>query len=141
MARLTEYNFDMCEKICELIADGGNISNILNGNVDFPSWSTFRRWKLDHVELQTLYTRSIQDKAEMVACEIDETMLDCRNGLIDVPTARLLIDTLKWKAAKFYPKMFGEKIQTEHSGKIEGTAPTTLNITLPNGKIIDDFKL
>lgn len=127
MANTTDYDLELCKEICELVAAGGNISAVLASNKDFPAWSTFRRWKLEHPELQTLYTRAIQDKAEMVDSEIDATMQDCKEGKIDVPTARLLIDTLKWKAAKYYPKMFGEKIQQEHSGEIKGGSRVNLS--------------
>jgi hypothetical protein len=38
------------------------------------------------------------------------------------------VQTLKWKMAKFYPKMFGDKVQQEHSGEI-----TTNIISLGSG--------
>ena len=109
MARLCEYDIEVCKKICEEVANGKNVIDVLNSNERFPSWSTFRNWKRDNEELQTLYTSSIQDKAEAVDFEIDNIMRDCKAGEIDPPTARVLIDTLKWKAAKYYPKMFGDK--------------------------------
>ena len=109
MARLCEYDIEVCKEICEEVANGKNVIDVLNSNEQFPSWSTFRNWKRDNEELQTLYTSSIQDKAEAVDFEIDNIMRDCKTGEIDPPTARVLIDTLKWKAAKYYPKMFGDK--------------------------------
>ena len=131
MARPSEYNFDLCIEICDEIANGKNITEVLDSKDVYPSWSTFRIWKRDNDELQTLYTRSIQDKAEMVVSEIDQTLTDVKNGLYDVPTGRLIIDTLKWKAAKYYPKMFGDKIQQEHSGEIR-TTPLLTNDPITN---------
>ena len=32
MARLTEYNFELCKEICDQLADGSNIKRILNSN-------------------------------------------------------------------------------------------------------------
>lgn len=40
---------------------------------------------------------------------------------IDPATARVLIDTEKWEACKFYPKMFGDKQEVELSGKDGGS--------------------
>lgn len=121
MARKSEYDFEMCKEICDSIANGMNIKQVLKSKKEYPDWSTFRRWKLENDELHTLYTRSIQDKAEMVACEIDEIALDVRNKVIDNHVGRLLIDTLKWKAAKFYPKMFGDQSKITLDGGINVT--------------------
>jgi hypothetical protein len=111
MANTTNYDYNICVEICNKVANGMNVINVLESDKKrYPVWSTFRNWKHEHVELQTLYTRSIQDKAEMVDYEIDQIMRECRDGLIDFPVARVLIDTLKWKAAKYYPKMFGDKV-------------------------------
>ena len=127
MARLTEYDYDLCVEICDLVANGSHIIDALNSNDNYPSWSTFRRWKRDNDELQTLYTRSIQDKSEMVIFEINQTMNDLKNKTIDASQARVLIDTYKWLASKYYPKMFGDKLDlTSKDEKIESKDPLEL---------------
>lgn len=127
MARLTEYNYDLCVEICDLVANGSHIVDALNSNNNYPSWSTFRRWKRDNDELQTLYTRSIQDKSEMVIFEIYQTLKDLKNKTIDASQARVLIDTYKWIASKYYPKMFGDKLDlTSKDEKIETKDPLEL---------------
>ena len=127
MARLTEYDYKLCLEICDLIANGSHIIDALNSNDNYPSWSTFRRWKRDNDELQTLYTRSIQDKSEMVIFEINQTMNDLKNKTIDASQARVLIDTYKWLASKYYPKMFGDKLDlTSKDEKIESKDPLEL---------------
>ncbi|HYD91927.1 MAG TPA: hypothetical protein VEA37_10630, partial [Flavobacterium sp.] len=92
--------------------------------------TTWCRWKRENDELYNLYTRSIQDKAESVDEEIDQIMSEIKAKDIDPATGRLLIDTLKWKAAKYYPKMFGEKIDMTTDGK-----------ELPGATLIDYSKL
>lgn len=127
MARLTEYDYDLCVEICDLVANGSHIIDALNSNNNYPSWSTFRRWKRDNDELQTLYTRSIQDKSEMVIFEIYQTLKDLKNKTIDASQARVLIDTYKWIASKYYPKMFGDKLDlTSKDEKIETKDPLEL---------------
>ncbi len=127
MARLTEYDYDLCVEICDLVANGSHIIDALNSNDNYPSWSTFRRWKRDNDELQTLYTRSIQDKSEMVIFEINQTMNDLKDKTIDASQARVLIDTYKWLASKYYPRMFGDKLDlTSKDEKIESKDPLEL---------------
>ncbi len=113
MARLTEYNFDLCIDICDQIAEGRNIIEVLESDENYPSWSTFRRWKRDNEELQTLYVNSIQDKSEYLLFEMAQIEKELRAKTIDPSSANVLIQTLKWKASKFYPKMFGDKIQQD----------------------------
>ena len=128
MARPSEYNYELCLKICEEIASGGNIVTVLNGKEEYPAWSTFRRWKRDNDELRTLYVNSQQDKAEALEREMD----DYRNMLldkeIDASTYNTLVQTLKWKMSKYYAKMYGEasllKLGDNEGKKIELSAKT-----------------
>lgn len=106
--RPSEYNLDLAREICEEVAGGGNIMAVLKSNENYPSWPTFRRWKRNNAELRTLYVNAIQDKSEAVLFEIDEISQELRQGVLEPSTANVLIQTLKWKAAKFYPKMFGD---------------------------------
>lgn len=115
MARPSEYDFKLCEEICDEIANGKNIIKVLESKKEFPSWPTFRRWKNEHEELRTLYVNSQQDKGIALENEIDDTMKLVKEGTIDASTANVLIQTLKWKMAKFYPKMFGDKIEVDQN--------------------------
>ena len=127
MARLTEYDYDLCIEICDKVADGLNIMDILASNKNYPSWSTFRRWKNDNEELRTLYVNSQQDKGIALEKEIDDTLQLLRDGEIDASTANVIIQTIKWKMAKFYPKMFGDKLDlTSKDEKIESKDPLEL---------------
>lgn len=128
MARPSEYDFELCRIICEEVANGFNIKTVLSSQAKYPDFSTWCRWRREHEELHNLYVKSIQDKAESVDEEIDAIMDGLKHGTYDPSQANVLIQTLKWKAAKYYPKMFGDKVQTEHSGEV-----TTTVINLGNG--------
>jgi len=130
MARLTEYNYDLCVEICELIADGEHILDVLESNDKYPVWSTFRKWKRDNVELQTLYVNAQQDKTESLTRNIKKVQQMCLNGEIDPATANTVMQTDKWFASKFYPKMFGDKI--DHTTDGEKIQPTTIQIGYGN---------
>ena len=127
MARTSEYNYEMCVEICDEISCGKNVMAVLNSNDNYPSWPTFRRWKRDNEKLRTLYVNAIKDKSEAVLFEIDEISQDLKDESIDASRANVLIQTLKWKAAKFYPKMFGEKV--DHTSSDGSMTPHTNIIT------------
>lgn len=141
MARPSEYNFQLCEQICEEVANGFNIKTVLSSREEYPSFPTWCKWKRENDELLNLYTRSIQDKAESVDEEIDAIYDKIKSGELDPASGRLLMDTLKWKAGKYYPKMFGDKVDHTTNGKDLPAPVSTLQITLPNGTTIDDFKV
>jgi hypothetical protein len=126
MARLSEYDFDLCIEICNELADGQNIKRILNSNDKYPDWTTFRRWKQNNEELRTLYINSQQDKAIALENELDDLRDLLMSKEIDASTYNTLAQTLKWKMAKFYPKVFGDKLQ--HSNDPENP----INISILN---------
>ena len=81
---------------------------------------TFWELKEKDDRIKEQYMLATQFRAEGCVDEIEKTQRDLRNGIIDAPTARVLIDTEKWKACKFYPKMYGDKIDQNihHSGSV-----------------------
>lgn len=117
MARPSEYDFELCEEICDKIAEGQNIKDILNSQTHYPDWTTFRRWKANNEELRTLYVNSQQDKAIAIEKEIDDLRAMLFAKEIDHMVYNALVNTVKWKMAKFYPKMFGDKIDITSKGK------------------------
>lgn len=138
MANTTDYNFDLCKEICQRLIDEdfSNVSQILVTNVKYPARSTFFKWKRENKELSDLYTIIQQDKGELFVEEIDQVWQDLKNGLIDAPSARVLIDTLKWKAAKYYPKMYGDKIDvTSKDEKINSVTEVIFKRIDANGDI------
>lgn len=141
MARPSEYDFEKCKVICEEVAEGFNIKTVLKSKEEYPDFSTWCRWKRENEELRNLYVNSMQDKSESVIEEIDHVYDLLKNGAIEPSAANVLIQTNKWLAAKFYPKMFGDKVDLTTGGEKLPTNTTNLAITLPNGKTIDDFKV
>jgi hypothetical protein len=128
MARPSEYDFELCKEICEEIANGGYIIDVLDSNDNYPSWSTFRNWKRDHIELQTLYVNAQQDKTEPIIHNIKKVQQMALKGEIDASTANVVIQTDKWLSSKFYPKMFGDKTDITSGGEKIQTNVAILNI-------------
>ena len=83
----------------------------------------------------------MQAKANLADAEIDEIRMEIRGlaekvnseqmsrdaAFVAIQEARLQIDTLKWKAAKYYPKMFGTDTQK-------------VDVEVKGGSFIDDLK-
>lgn len=131
MARPSEYDFELCKTICDELANGDNIKSILAEST-YPDWSTFRRWKNENEELRTLYVNSQQDKGIALESEIDDVMKSLKAGEMEASIGNVLIQTLKWKMAKFYPKVFGEKVDVTSGGdKIPQATAINIGIVKP----------
>jgi hypothetical protein len=126
--RPSDYDFNLCLEICEQVSLGNNIKDVLDSKEVYPSFPTFCKWKREHEELLNLYVNSIADKAEMVDAQIDEIWLGCKQGKYEPSVANVLIQTLKWKAAKYYPKMYGDNKNIDHTSKGEKLQTPILNI-------------
>ena len=113
VGRPSGYSKELCIEICDKVASGKNIKKVLAEKEEYPTFQTWCNWKREYKELFDLYVKSIQDKSEAMDEAIDDCMLMLKNGEIDASTANVLIQTLKWKASKYYPKMFGDKVEAD----------------------------
>lgn len=131
--RPSEYNSEIAEQICELIATTNDgIKTICNGNPDFPTEKTFYNWlNSDNKEFLQLYARAKERQADRLAAEIldisDETSKDTlRSEDGDeyannewIARSRLRVDSRKWLASKLLPKKYGDKLDVAVEANVD----------------------
>lgn len=99
-------------------------------DVDMPAFNTFWRWMQKDADLRERYRQVMEGKAALADAKIHDiqeqvrdVVRDARDGVITkdvayvaIQAARLDIDTEKWRAAKYYPRMYGtdQKVEVEH---------------------------
>lgn len=128
--RPSEYNFDMCIEICSEVAEGYNIKTILKSKAEYPTFQTWCNWKREHDELFDLYVKTMQDKSESEMEEIDRVYDMLKNGELEPSAANVLIQTKKWTASKFYPKMYGDKVDMTSGGEKIQQAPSSISVRI-----------
>jgi len=81
-----------------------------------PSYVTMWKSLKDHDDFRSKYQVATELRAQGIDDQIDDTIAEMRSGEIDAQTARVIVDTYKWRAAKLYPKLYGDnqKIDVEH---------------------------
>lgn len=104
MGRPTVYNQDLVADICRRIADGESLRAIIQDE-DMPDRSQIYRWLQEYPDFRDQYTKAKEDQAET----FEEEMLHIARTEEDVARARLIVDTMKWTAAKLKPKKYGER--------------------------------
>lgn len=64
------------------------------------------------------YARARRHQAESGQGRIIDAVDKLFAGEMDPNAARVAIDALKWNAARMHPAIYGDKLQTEHSGEV-----------------------
>jgi len=116
VGRPTKYSTELAISVSERIGNGERVISICD-DIGI-SRSVFYNWLREHQEFMDMYIRAREARGEKYNDDIEEIVEQCRQGLIDTNTARVIIDARKWQASKFYPKMFGDKTQLEHTGEV-----------------------
>lgn len=128
--RPTKYNKQLAEEICNAIAcSSKGLFYLCKNNENFPDRDTVYRWIGAYPEFHDMYARAKMRQADYMAEEIieisDNSSNDIKhteNGEIInteyVQRSRLRVDTRKWLASKLYPRVYGDKVQTEMSGNL-----------------------
>ena len=131
--RPTLYNDDIADRICtEIATHAEGLESICNRNAEFPQPSTVYAWIIKHPEFAEKYTRARQHQAQILADQIftiadttqrGETVTIKADGeertIKDMTDhRRLRIDARKFLAMKLLPRIYGEKVQTEHTGDV-----------------------
>lgn len=105
------------DTICERIAKGESLVAICL-DAKMPNYSTVTRWlaKDEGGDDRTKYALAREAQADYMA---DVMLAEARcGGEDDVQRARLIVDTMKWVAAKLKPKRYGDKLDVKHSGDL-----------------------
>jgi DNA-binding protein H-NS len=90
-----------------------------------PAASTVFLWLAEDETFSEQYARAREVQADAMFDEILEIadQYDSLAEKIDtdhINRAKLRIDTRKWAVSKMAPKKYGEKVELEHSGKVDG---------------------
>lgn len=80
-------------------------------------YSTLQTWMVETVP-EGQYARAREAQADAHADEALAVAAQAARGELDPQGARLLVDTLKWRAAKFHRHRYGDQQQVEHSGAV-----------------------
>ena len=127
------YASEVAEEICKRIATGESLNEICKAE-GMPCADTVTAWAVDDIEgFFGKYTRAKQMRCFHYADEIieiaDDSTRDYRTVKqggrdVEVPDkehiqrSTLRVDTRKWLMVKYLPRVFGDKIDLNHSGGV-----------------------
>lgn len=133
MGRPSKYTPELFEAICQRIETGETLTDICRPE-EMPNRSTVHDWIAAH-DLSQRFTRARDKGFDAIAESCFAIADDARNDWMErfdddgagvgwklngdhVQRSKLRIETRLKLLAKWDPKRYGEKIQTEHSGEV-----------------------
>jgi len=118
MARPIKHNKEIILNIIEKFSNGEKLKDLFK---EYDIVRTTFNDKLKEFGLLDMYARSRHLHGDGFNDEIEILKEEIKSGTLNHAEARVLIDTVKWQASKFYPKMYGDKIDVTTDGeKITG---------------------
>ncbi len=113
---MPKINPQLFNEILEQVSSGSSLTKALkNAKINIREFFEYVDSDSDKMNQ---YVRAREHRGEACVEHIEEYQQELRERKIDSATARVLIDTEKWKASKFYPKMYGEKVENVLSGTV-----------------------
>lgn len=106
------------DEICERIAEGESLRDIC-ASKKMPNRSSVFKWLAGNEELSDQYARAREAQGDGEFDEIRKIATAATPENVQV--ARLQIDALKWRAGKLRPKVYGDKLDLNHSGSFNVT--------------------
>lgn len=152
------YSQAIADEICRRIASGESLRAVCESHKDDAKWpddSTVRGWFLEDREgFSKHYARAQRERAERWAEEITEIADDGSNDWMErfdsegksigwslngehVQRSRLRVDTRKWLLSKVLPKVYGDKVDVEHSGGVQVLHFNIMESTPESARITD----
>jgi len=131
----TPFNQETFDEICEQIADGKSLREICQAE-NMPNKSSVFRWLAKYPVLCDQYARAREAQADAIVDEIlsiaDDASTDFMERQTDagaswavngehIQRSRVRIDARKWLAGKLRPKVYGEKLDLNHTGAVNVT--------------------
>lgn len=101
----------------ELVSDGLSARKAC-ASAKLPTFPTISKWLRDDGEFRDKYRVAMELRAQKIDDDIDDAIEQMKYGELDAQQARVVIDTYKWRAAKLYPKLYGENQKVEHEHKM-----------------------
>jgi len=133
LGRPTDYTEELADKLCALIAEGSNI-NKLSKLEDWPERQTIYRWLREKKDFSDNYARALRERAETRFDSLDDVMFELKTKVIDPPTARVLMDAIKWQSGREDPKKYGDKIQNEITNPDGSITPQAITVKVVTKK-------
>lgn len=126
IGRPTTYTPALAHLLCARLADGETLSRICR-TPGMPARQTVHQWRMRMPAFADLYARAREIGMESMGDEMleiaDDDTLDLdedgRPNSANVQRSRLQVDARRFLMSKLAPKVYGDKVEHQHTGTVE----------------------
>lgn len=131
MGRPSSYSDDIAQRILAGLEEGKSLRAVCRED-GMPSPTAVLSWmeKPEYSAFSEQYTRVRTRAYQLLADEIIEISDDSEGDIIDtehgpkvdaerVARSKLRVDSRKWMLSKMLPKVYGDKLDLNHSGRVQ----------------------
>ncbi len=116
--RPSTFTSAIAARICDRITQGESLRSICKTS-GMPSPSQVCKWLNANSEFSGQYARAREAAGDAAYEDIVEIECQLKKKQIDAHTARVLIDSIKWRASKLKPARYGDHQQVLIGGALE----------------------
>lgn len=122
----TRYKPEIVQKMCDRIATGGLITQLCELK-EFPTYTTFRRWKEAQPEIGENIARARAEQMDFYADEI--TQLNAQMNAKNWQFTNAKIRNIQWMMGKLKAVLYGDRLA--HTGADGGPVGLTVITAIP----------
>ncbi len=130
-----KYREDEWVEFLKRIGEGRSARDVCHNDKDMPSWRTVSEKLNSDNDFASRYALAMENRGQVYADKITDTVNDMLEGKIDYNQARVAIDALKWQSAKLAPKKFGDvhRMEVKHEASyLDALKEVSKETALPN---------
>lgn len=132
VGRPSKYTQEIADEICTRIAGGESLRSVCSDD-HMPVLSTVLLWVVhDREGFSDQYHASREAAGYAHADEALALRNELREGTLDPPTAKVILDALKWGAERMAPKRHSQRQEVDHTSSDGSAGPTRIEITAPS---------
>ena len=114
MAYATDEVAEIQEKVITEIQTGRSLRQVC-GDEGMPNFRTVQRWIVSDGSFAVKYARARTAQADTLFDRMEAVEEAVSAGTMDSHAARVVLDSMRWRASKLAPKVYGDRLDVQVS--------------------------
>jgi len=114
MAYATDEVAEIQEKVVEAIQTGRSLRQVCQDD-GMPDFRTVQRWIVSDGAFAVRYARARTAQADTLFDRMEAVEEAVAAGTMDSHAARVVLDSMRWRASKLAPKVYGDRLDVSVS--------------------------
>jgi hypothetical protein len=114
MAYATDEVAEIQEKVITEIQTGRSLRQVC-GDEGMPNFRTVQRWIVSDGSFAVRYARARTAQADTLFDRMEAVEEAVSAGTMDSHAARVVLDSMRWRASKLAPKIYGDRLDVSVS--------------------------